>query len=73
MNDNHNHKVDPANYVIFVFNWQGMEYLHAKKIENGKLCSRNVFLESKVKIGMTDYINKHIPIVKYLLDKKFLF
>ena len=44
---------------------KGMEYLHAKKIELGKLCSRNVFLESKVKIGVTDYINKHNPVVKY--------
>ena len=48
------------------FNLKGMEYLHAKKIELGKLCSRNIFLESKVKIGMTDYIYKHAPSVKYV-------
>ena len=47
-----------------IFEFQGMEYLHAKKVELGRLCSRNVFLESKVKIGMTDYIHKHKPIVK---------
>eukprot|EP00112_Aurelia_sp_Birch-Aquarium-sp1_P003628 Seg1409.3 transcript_id=Seg1409.3/GoldUCD/mRNA.D3Y31 product="Kinase suppressor of Ras 1" protein_id=Seg1409.3/GoldUCD/D3Y31 len=56
---------------------QGMEYLHAKKIELGKLCSRNIFLESKVKIGVTDYINKHNPVVKfcsgYIPDRQILY
>lgn len=33
----------------------GMGYLHAKGIVHTKLCSRNIFLESKVKISITDY------------------
>ncbi|XP_065059797.1 kinase suppressor of Ras 2-like [Rhopilema esculentum] len=56
---------------------QGMEYLHAKKIELGKLCSRNVYLESKVKIAMTDYISRHIPVVNqrygYIPDRQIMY
>ena len=30
-------------------------YLHAKDIVHGRLCSRNVFLESKVQLSVLDY------------------
>ena len=30
-------------------------YLHAKNIVHGRLCSRNVFLESKVQVSLLDY------------------
>ena len=43
---------------------QGMGYLHAKGIILGKLCSRSIFLESKVKIGITDYTMVNTPVVK---------
>ncbi|XP_002159189.2 kinase suppressor of Ras 2 [Hydra vulgaris] len=43
---------------------QGMGYLHAKGITLGKLCSKNIFLESKVKISITDYTMVRQPSVK---------
>lgn len=43
---------------------QGMGYLQAKGITLGKLCSRNVFLEAKVKIGITEYATTTQPTVK---------
>ena len=30
-------------------------YLHAKDIVHGRICSRNVFLESKVQLSLLDY------------------
>jgi len=43
---------------------QGMGYLHAKGIALGKLCSRNIYLESKVKIAITDYAVTTKPTIK---------
>jgi len=45
---------------------QGMGYLQAKGITLGKLCSRNIFLEAKVKIGITEYTTTQQPVVKYV-------
>lgn len=43
---------------------QGMGYLHGKGINLGKLCSRNIYLESKVKIGISDYTITNTPTIK---------
>lgn len=41
---------------IFVFQIaHALGYLHAKDIVHGRLCSRNVFLESKVQLSVLDY------------------
>ena len=49
---------------IFLFQIaHALGYLHAKDIVHGRLCSRNVFLESKVQLSVLDYSVGHSNVV----------